>query len=100
MARIIREISKTKCIKCTKDYISNCSYKGKSKDIKYILCEGNHKVRSLQEKFLFTLRRKVVIPKLQSQTVQRERCHASVIRKHNQLHVKIIRLYTIPSNPE
>jgi len=68
---------KARCVKCaTQDYPTiNCLRRKKSKDVKCVLCEGNHPANykgymvyeDLQKRFFSTLRRKIVASKSQSQ---------------------------------
>jgi len=67
----IREFfASARCINCVENHpTSNCSHKGKSRDVKCMLCEGNHLVKGymvykdLQRRFLSALQRKVIILK-------------------------------------
>jgi len=60
---------KARCVKCIGDYPTiNCPRREKSKDVKNVICEGNHPTnykdcmvyKDLQRNFFPTLRRKVI----------------------------------------
>jgi len=89
---------RTRYVKCAGDHpTTNCSCRKKSKNVKCVLCEGNHPAnykgymvyKDLRRNFFTTLRRKVIICESQTQTeptniqirhIQPGRLYASLAR--------------------
>lgn len=82
-----------RCVKCAGPHsTSECARKEKSKDVKCVLCEGNHPAnykgcmiyKELQQKTFPTLRKKVTIQKIPDANVNPGISYAQIASEHNQ----------------